>query len=810
MSKMNYIVKEDEQLLNIAVEQNINYIDLLRLNPSLQSFPFSIKAGESIVIPSTEIQPQPPVEENVEQVIQKIATNHEGCISAPVFAACDVLMLTGDKPENYFILDKRAQQEILIEATFLDTLSKEYSEIAKRSVNDDEDLNNSFLAKNAWFKKAAQAGLFELDESVVNNEISIDTLNLEVIKDKLTSIEQRQIILEEYYQRCNKEGYLYISKFDSLESIWVNLFDSLNQDVASLNILQEKDALKNAEVNISIADVLEKTKKVADTSINVNEYGIIEAVLISQNRRLYLRPDFINEHQKQWKTSFTSIDFKEFSSNKNSLSIALFEDIKNNKFVVNNPKEIELLSMSWNENEIGSLKFNEWLFTGNLNPEMTSWSFAVSAEAQLLRFCFLDRSISIEESKNEVDLFLSGKSQISLIDASVEVEKYFPYENGIPISFVYRNANGLDVLHPFGRFRSALCVELCCFLESQYEQGNRSGIRTIVSSDVEVGISSLKAGAIGIKANALTKDNIGGLLIGTIEWKSPKNDAVNGFAPLLTLKKEGNVALEDDFPGPFQLVLTKNNFIFYSKGELILGSAGSGGIGAAVEPEAHWPLVVLLWSLLQAVSYRHIYCINEVAYHYFSRCAYYLFVNDTVDLKSAINLEMNVLDSWWEKRNSNINRLPFKAREAQSIANKILSGKDVYSGTHVNLLPPETIGMLLDTLISTFSFNLARSQEIAVQYLLRRAVGKSWRKLEEILAHMSAAGSKITNEDGLFRSIARIHNILDNKQTVEFNDWIRWVAEGEDEFNVESSPFTLTIDQKTFESKFSTLNIPID
>ena len=75
---------------------------------------------------------------------------------------------------------------------------------------------------------------------------------------------------------------------------------------------------------------------------------------------------------------------------------------------------------------------------------------------------------------------------------------------------------------------------------------------------------------------------------------------------------------------------------------------------------------------------------------------------------------------------------------------------------------------------------------------------------------MSAAGSKITNEDGLFRSIARIHNILDNKQTVEFNDWIRWVAEGEDEFNVESSPFTLTIDQKTFESKFSTLNISID
>ena len=810
MSTMNYIVKENEQLLNIAVEQNINYIELLRLNPSLQSFPFSIKAGESLVIPSTDLQPQPPLEENVEQVIQKTATNNEGCISAPIFTACDILMFTGDKPENYFILDKRAQQEVLKEASFLDALSKEYLEIAKQVISDEDDSHSSFLAKNTWLRKAARAGLFEVDGLPVNELSTIETLNVEVIKDKLTSIEQKQIILSDYYQRCQEEGYLYINQFDSFQPVWNNLFDSLNQNINLLNQLLEQDALKNTEVNVSIADVLEQTQKRADTPIDVNEFGIIEALLISQNHRIYLRPDFVNGHQKQWKNNSSAKDFKESFLDQESLSTVLFDDIKNTKFVANNPKEIEMLSMSWDTNNIGGFKFNEWLFTGHLNSNIASAPFAVSAEAQLLRFCSHDKNISFDSSNNEVDLFVSHKAQVSLIDGNVTIEKYFPYESGMPVSFVYRNANGVDVFYPFGYFRSNLCVELCCFGEEQYEQGNRSGIRSIISANIEVGISSLKAGSVGIKANALTKDNSGGLLLGSIEWRFPKDDVVNGFTPLLTLKKEGNVTLEDDFPGPFQLVLNKNHLIFYSKGEFLLGNGGSGGIGTIVEPEVHWSFAILLWSLLQTVGYRHVYCINEAAYHYFSQCAYYLFVNDVADLKSVINLEVNVLGSWWDERNNNINRLPIKAQEAQSIANKILSGKDIFSGKHINLLPPETIGMLLDTLISTFTFNLARSQEIAVQYLLRRTVGKSWRKLEEILAHMSAAGNKIANEDGLFRSIARIHNILDNKQKIEFNDWVRWVAEGEDEFNVESSPFTLSIDQKTFESKFSTLNITVD
>ena len=67
--------------------------------------------------------------------------------------------------------------------------------------------------------------------------------------------------------------------------------------------------------------------------------------------------------------------------------------------------------------------------------------------------------------------------------------------------------------------------------------------------------------------------------------------------------------------------------------------------------------------------------------------------------------------------------------------------------------------------------------------LLTGSIGRSWRKFEEVLAHMNPKGEKQSGDEALFENLDRINAILAEDQQDQFNDWIKWLSEGEDDIN---------------------------
>ena len=97
------------------------------------------------------------------------------------------------------------------------------------------------------------------------------------------------------------------------------------------------------------------------------------------------------------------------------------------------------------------------------------------------------------------------------------------------------------------------------------------------------------------------------------------------------------------------------------------------------------------------------------------------------------------------------------------------------AGIPPRLLPPETIGLLLNTLVTTFWFNWEQQQEKAINLLLSTSI-KSWRKFEESLACMNVRGTKVSGDKALFANLNRINAILDRHQQHDFNVWLDALA----------------------------------
>lgn len=91
----------------------------------------------------------------------------------------------------------------------------------------------------------------------------------------------------------------------------------------------------------------------------------------------------------------------------------------------------------------------------------------------------------------------------------------------------------------------------------------------------------------------------------------------------------------------------------------------------------------------------------------------------------------------------------------------------------------------MDTLVQTFYWNSEEKQEKAIVMLLTGSIGRSWRKFEEVLAHMNPKGEKQASDKDkmLFDNLDRINAILAEDQQDQFNDWIKWLSEGEDDIN---------------------------
>ncbi|EPG0609243.1 hypothetical protein ACSW0I_002603 [Vibrio fluvialis] len=162
-------------------------------------------------------------------------------------------------------------------------------------------------------------------------------------------------------------------------------------------------------------------------------------------------------------------------------------------------------------------------------------------------------------------------------------------------------------------------------------------------------------------------------------------------------------------------------------------------------------LAVILFKSLKATDHRILDNIDSEVYEYFMRSSYAAFVADLITspeeaLKQAIMSTYQSIDKWWESRLKKWNSEAQKQGEEHNLSVRIVqgvrnNGHSITGEVRLEELLPETVGMMFNTLMTTFYLSWEEQQETAIYILLPGAV-KSWRRFEEILSRMNTIGEK--------------------------------------------------------------------
>ncbi|XAW87896.1 hypothetical protein ABDK09_07285 [Vibrio sp. CDRSL-10 TSBA] len=254
------------------------------------------------------------------------------------------------------------------------------------------------------------------------------------------------------------------------------------------------------------------------------------------------------------------------------------------------------------------------------------------------------------------------------------------------------------------------------------------------------------------------------------------------------LVQTGNVAFGAGAGLDFQLNYDKDEhiFIFSCSGRLVFGPGASGGFGTVIQFDQLWQLCVIIFKGLQAIDYRIMDNIGEPMYNYLVQSSYAAFVADFVSdpknaLKEVISDSQNKVSIWWKDRLENWNDKVGLQIEAETLAENIIKSVTIdgsFNSEEVSMqeLPPETVGIMLNTLVSTFYFSFEEKQETAI-YILFVSMVKTWRRLEEVLVRLNSEGTKQNGEKVIFDNLRRINAILDGEQQLNFNNWVIKLAE---------------------------------
>lgn len=178
--------------------------------------------------------------------------------------------------------------------------------------------------------------------------------------------------------------------------------------------------------------------------------------------------------------------------------------------------------------------------------------------------------------------------------------------------------------------------------------------------------------------------------------------------------------------------------------------------------------------------------LDEDVYRHFMRSSYIAFASDMITnpeeaLKQAVMNTQRSINKWWDTRLEFWELESEKKKEALRLTQRIVkgvnsSGHSVTGEVPFDELLPESVGIMLNTLVTTFYLSWEEKQETAIYYLLLGAV-KTWRRFEEVLSRMNVTGEKQSGDKALFDNLARINTILDGEQQRSFNDWVLKLAQ---------------------------------
>lgn len=886
MSNKTYQIKEGDQLLRIAVEQGVSYLKLLELNPSYQANPNLIHLGETLILDVEEpentqeeaSEPTPEPEGLILPKEGKVQGNSVCQGSTPDIH--DVLIFTGEKPEDYYGLNKEQQEQVKREADVLQELASAYQALMDQAPAQDIDDQAKVEAfkdkKQAWIDKAEQAGLFATTKAVASNQDgAAEVLNVKEIESRILALKQRRYGLEQFitWEFSNPQGPT-MQLYNKVDARLVQRIEELNA------LLEEANKPKQSTDAEHSHSHEESNQGAANKS---NGVGIREGILLSEKgqRLIYIRESFFSTHGGCWFKSQNPSAVEESTKNvikrvadtwlgsespedtnalmsteKNGSSNAhtqteinhtykkdivdcIIQDIQ--KSIINEDEKTAFTARSkeWIPASTGNVfdfKCTEWAFKTDLGTDQNNTpKIAVGGEAQLMRFCLsaqVDKTFKPSEGKMSIGA--SAKAVMSLAEGKVETSVFLPYEKGYSLYIPYTDANKKDASYPLGAFRGKFTVIMSCFVGARAEGGgsvgvskdtaqvkkdmggfredlNKSGASILWSRDVEMDITKKDAsnqpdtptvagsagggdmpvGTVGIKGTAFAGAEVGGEVSGSLEWQNPTKKQANEFSLLASVKYECKAMMALAGGAEFSIVLVGDKFTFYCSATLACGPGAKGGFGTDIEKKQLWELALLIWEALKVVDYRTLQCINEAAFNYFARAIYYFYtlpsqINES--LMSIVSEGADTIDEWWTGYLDSVNDEKKRAEEGRKLAKNIIAGGQMCNETDANLFPPEVLGVMMDCLVQTLPIINHVEQEVAIILLLKDSV-QTWRKFEEMLAHMNHTGKKQAGDGVLFDNLSRIYGILHGKQLTDFYKWVMRLAHLKEGEALKVAPF---------------------
>lgn len=804
----SYTIQPGDTLLQIAIDHNVDFAELLALNSKYQINPDYILPGEQLILPDS-----PPLEpvtltDDIPEPEALRTPDNEGCItSAPECTpkqVFDVIFLTGDKPQDYFCLDEKSAKILEQEATYTQQLIDEYKAILEKAPKSDEadshSLEQHAIEKQAWLDKAVGSGVIAIDPSEQEEQVAgsstsskDESPNQARVAAKIAELEDRKRFVSNYSEHW--ATWIFSDEL-SVDVFKDKTLAEIEQQLIYWKALDERETSKPPEssnkqsVNL---DNFNQQKRQLTTKTATQH--VIEVYSVAQNRYIYIRHRLMQQEVKHWKTSrhqtnamkaIKAGDMKGFGQ-------AIADDLKQLSPKHMSPK-LEAALITW---KADGGKWKEWSARGLVwTNEDGETQFAVGAEAQLLRWgAKASIKSTFEPTKGKIDLGIGAEASFALAEGAVKSEAFLPFERGYSLKLDYTDANGKPATYSFGRFRMKVSLTMSCFAGVMGQAGasvnyskeeQPAGHTTLLSP--RVAITTKDGGPVQLKAEGFAGIQAGGLLCGGFEWLDPKKEHTLDFATLAEAKGEGNVAAGIGFGGDFQIGLQAGTFYFYCHGRLVWGVGGSGGIGAAINFDELWELVKVISEGVQKIDYRKLKNIDEDVYDYIVKSTYLTYATDLIsDPKDAfenmVKSGYEAVDLLWSRFEENRN----KSLEAHVLSKRILNNS-VSGEIKYNQLTPESIGMMLDVLLTQFTFDYDEDKEKAILFLLNHTT-YSWRKFEEILSRVNENGKKSFTVNSLLNNLERINAMLDGEQQKQFNRWVFELASKEKVEQLQMTPF---------------------
>lgn len=405
--------------------------------------------------------------------------------------------------------------------------------------------------------------------------------------------------------------------------------------------------------------------------------------------------------------------------------------------------------------------------------------FQVGAEAQLMRFA-MQASAGVNNfdlSTGEIDIGTRASASMALLEAEAKLAEVFvPDEAGWDCRFTFRNRNGELSDLAFGAFRLSGDITLNCFIGGRAggEANARlsTGAATFLLSDQKSIKPDPNAG-LSVSGNAFAGAEAGGAVSGKFSWVHPDeqfNTNAN-WQELLKIEAGATVAAGVGAGMDFGLDFRDHRLFMACKGRLVFGPGAGGSFGTAVNLEGGWSLFKCVLEALRQLDYSYLENLSDAVFTHWYQSLYLSFVADAGTVSDWLQKPVNEVQRAWMRRESS-------KVEAQTLAKRIRENRldEVLRSEQGTLslyeVPPETLGIICNTLVKSFIESWEEDQEKALIYIFSHI--PTWRKFYEVLQHMTEDGSK----SDPMQSLEKICSFLDDglskgdNQLERFHNWI--------------------------------------